>query len=355
MKARLALIGCGGIGSYHLSHFMNYGDIIDMVGFCDLVLERAEDFCKKAGSGEAFTDYKEMYDKVKPDIVFICIPPYCHGEIERETINRGIHFFVEKPLALDMKLGTEICELAEKAGIITGVGFQCRYSNLVEPHMEFAKNNDIMFMSCERMGGIPSQEWWKDKKLSGGQLVEQTVHQCDIIRYILGEPKTVFSMNMTGKIKNAPDGYDTDDLSVTTIRFESGILGTVSTGCYVQKGEAYDSKMVISSPTSRCELRLLSTLKIYQPEEEKPKDGDGFVIKGDGGVSSGVKQATVYRQDGDAGLICDRTYIEAVINKTPENVRSPYRDALKTIAFVLACNKSMETGKAVDISEMYEV
>ena len=40
---KLAIIGCGGIGSYHLSHFVKYDDI-ELAGFCDLILERAEKF-----------------------------------------------------------------------------------------------------------------------------------------------------------------------------------------------------------------------------------------------------------------------------------------------------------------------
>ena len=56
MKKRLALIGCGGIGQYHLSHFVQFKDIVDLVGWCDLIPERAEDFKQKAGCGEAYTD-----------------------------------------------------------------------------------------------------------------------------------------------------------------------------------------------------------------------------------------------------------------------------------------------------------
>lgn len=78
---KLAIIGCGGIGSYHLSHFLDFNDI-ELAGFCDLIPERAEDFVVKAGSGKVFTNYKEMYDEIKPDMVFICVPPTEHGAIE---------------------------------------------------------------------------------------------------------------------------------------------------------------------------------------------------------------------------------------------------------------------------------
>ena len=114
---KLAIIGCGGIGSYHLEHFLDYTDV-ELAGFCDLIPERAESFAEKAGRGRAFTDYREMYDAVEPDMVFICIPPTCHGEIEFETIRRGIPFFVEKPLALDLDLARRIRDAAEAKGLI---------------------------------------------------------------------------------------------------------------------------------------------------------------------------------------------------------------------------------------------
>ena len=77
---KLAMIGCGNIGHYHMGHFLKWDDI-ELAGFCDLIPERAEAFVERAGCGKAYTNYLEMYDEVQPDMVFICVPPYCHGEI----------------------------------------------------------------------------------------------------------------------------------------------------------------------------------------------------------------------------------------------------------------------------------
>jgi predicted dehydrogenase len=145
---KLAMIGCGGIGGYHLGHFLEFKDI-ELAGFCDLIIERAESFVSRAGSGKAFKCYKEMYDEIKPDMVFICIPPTAHGEIEFETIKRGIPFFVEKPLALDLDLAKRILAEVKKANLITASGFQCRYSNLVEPNKKFINENEVIYIDCE--------------------------------------------------------------------------------------------------------------------------------------------------------------------------------------------------------------
>ncbi|MBP3292382.1 MAG: gfo/Idh/MocA family oxidoreductase, partial [Clostridia bacterium] len=57
----------------------------------------------------------------------------------------------------------------------------------------------------------------------------------------------------------------------------------------------------------------------------------------------------VYHQDGDAGVLCDRTFIEAVINGDGSKIRSPYADAFKSVSFTMACNESMATGKPVKV------
>ncbi len=353
-KGRLAMIGCGGIGSYHLGHFLQFTDIIDLVGFCDIIPERAVAFVEKAGQGEAFADYKEMLDKVNPDMVFICIPPYCHGEIEYTLIERKIHFFVEKPLSLDIEQAKDILLKSEAAGLITASGFQCRYSSIVEPTKEFIENNKICYVECQRMGGVPGTPWWKVKSLSGGQAVEQTIHQFDMIRYVYGDPESVFTMGATGLMKETPEGFDTDELTVTCVKYKNGALGTISTGCYVEKGDAFDSKITFSAQSARAEHKLLTTLKVYgtAPEEEEAATGGNFVIKGDGGVSASKGEAITHKEEGDAGVKCDRTYIEAVLSGDASKIRSPYRDALKSLAFTLACNISMETGKPINIDEL---
>jgi len=347
---KLAIIGCGGIGTYHLGHFLQFTDIVELAGFCDLIPERAESFQKKAGSGCAYTDYRVMLDEVKPDMVFVCIPPYCHGKIEFDLIERGIHFFVEKPLTLDLDLARRIRDAAAAKQLITASGFQCRYSNLVAPNRAFVEQNRVVFVEASRMGGIPEVDWWRKKDISGGQIVEQTIHQFDIIRYMIGDPVEVFTYGARGYVTDEEcPGYDTDDLSTTVVKFRSGVIGVISTGCYAKSGNCLDSKVTFSTRDKRAELKILSTLKIYGEKPAAAPGADGFVVKGDGAVAA-AGDALVYRQEGDAGVLCDRTFIEAVLTGDGSKIRSPYADAFKSLSFTMACNESMKTGLPVKVA-----
>ncbi len=347
---KVALIGCGGIGEYHLSHMEHYTDIMELVGVCDIIPERADDFSNKTnGKAKAYTDFKVMLDEQKPDAVFVCVPPYCHGEIENALIDRNIDFFVEKPLALDMELIKDINKKIEEKGLITAAGFQCRYDSLGPDLKKFFHDNDIPFIDCTRFGGIPQTPWWKDKSLSGGMIVECAIHQLDYIRYVFGEPETVFTMGTTGFIKE--EGYKTDDLSTTLIRFENGTLATFSTGNYTTGGNAYDSKIIFSSYNKRMEYKLRDQYELF--DEQEVTEGVGkHLIKTDGGTTSSSKEGILVKNEGDYGLICDRTFLEAVISRDPSKIRSPYSDAMKSVALALACNISIETGKSVNVKDL---
>ena len=347
---KLALIGCGGIGAYHLGHFMQFKDV-KVVGFCDTMIERANSFVEQYGSGKAYTDFSQMYDEVSPDLVFICVPPTHHGIIEFETIRRKIPFFVEKPLALDAELAKEVIRRLNKAGLFAASGFQCRYDNINDVAKEFIKNNEIMHLSGSRIGGVPEVPWWRIKATSGGQLVEQTIHQMDMIRYLLDdEPDVVYSVAKRGYVTQEEwPGYFTDDISTSLITFKSGLTATMVTGCYALEPSCWDNKMTFGSRTSRMDYRLITDTTIYGGEGSEAPEELGGVVTGDGMIRTTGGSGTVTKTSVDVGLVCDRTFIDAVVSGDYSKVRSPYEDAWKSVAFCLACNESMNTGLPVKV------
>ena len=83
-----------------------------------------------------------------------------------------------------------------------------------------------------------------------------------------------------------------------------------------------------------------------KPEEQADRNE---VVKGDGRMLQ-LNQAIEYKPEGDCGMLCDHTFIEAVITGDASKIRSPYEDAVKSVLFTLACNESMETGKPVKVN-----
>jgi predicted dehydrogenase len=327
---KIAIIGCGGIGTYHLGNLMGFDDI-DLVGFCDLIPEKAEGFAKKAGCGKVFTDFRKMYDETKPDMVFICVPPYCHDEIDFDTIERGIHLFVEKPMALDLDFSREVRDRIASKNLVSAVGLQLRYDNLTDGIKNYIKDNEIVTVQASRISHVPAVEWFRKKELSGGQLVEMTIHQIDLLRYLLGDIETVYSVPTRGFIKDDEHpGYNIEDASTSIFTFKSGISGTMITGCYdLDWGSSWDSKITLGSRASRLDYHVASSVRIFAK--------DGKELKPEGN---------------NYGPRCDRAFIDAAASGSASDIakiRSPYSDAVKSLAVVLGCNESMRTGKPVKI------
>ena len=78
MAVKVGFIGTGGIANSHQNNLKAFEDV-EFVAMCDVVEEKAKARADEYG-GKAFTDYKEMFDKVDMDAVYICTPPFAHGD-----------------------------------------------------------------------------------------------------------------------------------------------------------------------------------------------------------------------------------------------------------------------------------
>jgi hypothetical protein len=123
------------------------------------------------------------------------------------------------------------------------------------------------------------------------------------------------------------------------------------TGCYAKNGVAWESKMTFGSRDSRMDYVLCDKVAVYtKGKTTVKKDKSASVVKGDGVQDSDAGEYTdVTRSEVDFGLLCDRTFVDAALSGNGSKIRSPYADAYKSVAFTLACNRSMETGLPVKV------
>lgn len=324
-KVRIAMVGCGGICNFHLGHLVQFDDV-EYAGFMDIRPERAREKAAAAGGGKVYEDYITMLDEARPDALYICVPPDQHGFIELEAIRRGIPFLVEKPMALRMDLAHEIRDAAAAAGIVTAVGFQDRYLDIIEKAREMLKGRAVGLVDGAWLGGIPGVYWWPAYATSGGQIVEQNIHLFDMLRYLIGEPAKVYCAAGRGIVRR--EGYDLHDYSSAVVTFKNGVIATLFTGCYLERN--VPAKNGLHFRCADADIR-------YILRQSVELDTGGSV--------------QLYRRQTDQGVAEDRAFLGAVKTGNPNGVRSPYADACKSLALTLACNESIETGREVILGE----
>ena len=176
----VAFIGCGNRNRVHFDKLLEIPDM-EYVGFCDIEKDRAQEFCDRVGQGQVFTCYKDMLASVKPDVIYIAVPPHQHGDIENAVIDLEIPFMVEKPVALDLAVAEAIEARIKEKGLITAAGFQDRYQDLTQIMKEYIADKQVGLVAGSWVGKIPNVWWWRKMETSGGQIVEQNIHLFDHI------------------------------------------------------------------------------------------------------------------------------------------------------------------------------
>jgi len=320
MAVKVGFIGTGGIGGAHLNALKTFEDV-ELVAMCDVVEDRAKSRANEFG-GKPFTDFREMYDKVDMDAVYICTPPFAHGEQERIACEKGVHMFIEKPIAVTLEQSIIINDHVQRSGVITSVGYHWRYGGDAQAALSvLKKEKKILGALGYWMGGLPGTPWWRVRAESGGQHVEQTTHIFDLCRYMVGsDAELVQGVANSGSITDVPK-YDVDDISMVNIKFKNGAVANIASSCAMQGWGRVHLEVFCRG--------LVVTI------------GGGGPLINRGGKAEEVKQVP--------GRDRDRVFIDAVKTKATSKILSPYADALETFKITMAASKSFLTGKAVDL------
>ena len=183
---KTAVIGVGVIGNVHLGILLDMG--ITPVAICD-VDEKAT---TKYPQIKAYTDYKEMLDKEKPDVVHICTPHYLHAEMAIYALERDINVLCEKPLCMNREEIAAILKAEENSKAQLAVCFQNRYTPRNIYVKEYLKNKTVTagFATVFWQRGADyynSAAWRGTKKYEGGGvLINQAIHTIDLLNEFCG-------------------------------------------------------------------------------------------------------------------------------------------------------------------------
>jgi predicted dehydrogenase len=288
-----------------------------LVAVSDVVAEKAEAASEKFGA-KPYTDYREMLDREDLQAVYVCVPPHAHGEMEIFAAEKGLALFIEKPLASDPENPENIAKAIQKAGVVSSVGYNWRYSDMTDRALEMLKDRPVGLVVGYWMGGLPGVGWWRVKSMSGGQQVEQTTHIFDMARCLAGEVKTVYAsagLQCMGDV----EGLDVEDASAVNLEFENGAPGVVLSTCMLSQGH----NVFISIFSKDLALEVSQNqLKMTMPQKEK-------VLK---------SKVNPYLRE-------DSIFINAVSTGDESEIKSSYADALLTHRVTMAANRSIETGK----------
>lgn len=246
-KLRVGIVGFGGIFNGAHKSTWKTSSKAHIVAICEINEEKLKKAKAEFGSKvQYFTDYKEMIDTVKPDIVDICTPNCFHSPIACYALDHGCHTFCEKPDAISVEDAVKMKEAQERSGKVLMVMRNNRHLGSSQLLKDMISKGDLGEIYTGRCGwirkrGIPGKGgWFTTKAMSGGgPLIDLGVHMIDLAIYLMGNPKPVsvvgstyckfandeeksdsIHSNFGEKIEGGT--FDVEDLAIGFIKFDNG-------------------------------------------------------------------------------------------------------------------------------------
>ena len=185
---KYALIGCGRISPNHIAAAKANG--LEFVGICDINPQNMHDKVVKfdLGSVHTYTDYHEMLEIEKPELVAIATESGKHAAIALDAIDAGCNLIIEKPIALSLKDADEIIRRASEKRIKVCANHQNRFNKSISKIREAVDKGRFgrMFYGtahirwCRNWEYYSRADWRGTWEQDGGALMNQCIHNIDL-------------------------------------------------------------------------------------------------------------------------------------------------------------------------------
>ncbi|WP_018013194.1 Gfo/Idh/MocA family oxidoreductase [Sinorhizobium medicae] len=281
----IGLIGTGFMGKAHALGFTIAARVfdlpfeLDLVSVADVTVEGAEAARGRLGFRKATTDWRDLLIDPEIDVIDITTPNLLHKEMALAAIAHRKHVYCEKPLAPTVADCAEMVAAAEKAGVVTQLGFNYLKNPLILLARDIIESGEIGEIRSFR--GVHAEDfmadrtvpwgWRLDPRSGGGALADIGSHMIACMRRLVGPVRSVLADSVIhvaerplARGATETRAVEVDDVTRAFVRFESGASGSfeanwIATGRKMQHDfEIYGSKGSIVFTQER-----LNEIKIY--------------------------------------------------------------------------------------------
>ncbi len=228
-KLNFGIIGCGRIAHKH-AEAIKKNEKANLLCVCDILEERAAEYKDKYGAEAHFTDYRKMLEYSGLDVVNICTPSGMHAEMGIAAAQAGKHVIVEKPMALSLKDADDLIGACDESGVKLAVCFQNRFNPPVQKlrrALEEGRFGKLTHASAIVRWFRPQDyydqaPWRGTRAMDGGCLMNQSIHNIDLLQWMMGPVESIFGYTATNLRK-----IECEDVGVAVLKFKNGALGVI--------------------------------------------------------------------------------------------------------------------------------
>lgn len=335
-----AIVGMGHIAKKHMDAIRN-ADGANLVAICDTDENRLSDVPKDV---QKYLDLDEMLkDLPEIDVVNICVPSGLHMKLADIVISHKKHLVVEKPMTLTTNEAQEMINLADQANVKLAVVHPNRFRPAVQQAKKMMDQGAFGKLShanatvrWNRNQAYYDQAPWRGtREFDGGVLMNQAIHDLDLMLWLMGPVASVQAMVAT-RLRS----IESEDIAGAIVRFESGALGIIEAATTIYPSNLEESLSIFGSTGSMKiagkTANLIDTWDFKGVEKEEE-------VK----IKKEI-EANPFGKPGHQWIVEDM--VEAIQEDRQPVVTG--EDGLRPVQLINAIIKSSELGKEVAISDI---
>lgn len=260
---RVLIAGCGSIGRRHLAHLAALDNIAEISIFT------RNQQCLKGFEKDPRIKITGSLDETPADIAVIANETDKHAATAIRLASRGMHLFIEKPLAVSVKQAEEIQRAVAAAGVKVHIGYNLRFLGIMGRLRDVLADRILgtpYFAHIEAGQFLPDWRPDTDYRRSysasaarGGGVALDLSHEIDYMRYLFGDP--ISWQTVKTKVSNLE--IDSDDMFDGIYRYAGNFVCTVHLD-YLQPIRQRELRITGSNGQLTCDLvsrRMTMTVK----------------------------------------------------------------------------------------------
>jgi UDP-N-acetyl-2-amino-2-deoxyglucuronate dehydrogenase len=245
---RVGIIGTGAISHKHAQAYRNIG--YELIACTDINAESGRAFAAQYGC-EFVSSYEDLCRHSRVDYVDVCTFPDFRLDPLKVCAASRKHIQVQKPIATNVKTAAEMIDTARTAGIQLGVVSQHRFDDSTR-FLRSALDNQRLgkvlqadaYVKWYRTAAYysrPIKGSWATE--GGGALINQAIHQVDILLWLIGPVSEVFGYWQRAALHR----IESEDVICSVLRYAGGQTGVVQAATafwpgYTERIEIHGSK-----------------------------------------------------------------------------------------------------------------
>lgn len=341
------IIGCGVIAPYHAKGIAETKGA-RLVAVSDVAVQHAERLAEEYGA-QPYADYREMLGRDDIDVVCLCVPSGLRCEIVEACAAAGKHILSEKPLEVTTERIDRIIQAVDDAKVTLGCIFQSRFAEgprLVRRAIETGRFGRLVmgdayikwYRTQEYYDGHDWRGTWKLD--GGGALMNQGIHQVDLLLWFMGPVKRVQAQTALLGHEN----IEVEDLACAMLEFENGAFGVIEATTAAWPG--HPARVEVHGTQGSAVIED-GRLKFWQFREvEKGDDAIQRTLGEDTSLGSGASDPTSSLSHlGHQRQIED--FVRAIEEGRPPTVEG--KEGRRAVALIEAIYASAKSGKPIDL------